>query len=386
MSGSDEDSVLAARARLRAAAARTRRRARLVTLGLIATPVALAAVYGTTIAAPRYATETRFSVRASSPGQVGATQPAGIIATGPSAAAGFVDGWAVSDFLNSRHCMRALGRKLDLRRILSHDGADPLGKLTPNASEDQLYRAYTRSVGVSYNMLEQIDVMKVSAFSPADGERISQALLQIAEQFVNNMDEHGRADALDVAQKSVVRAEQADMAALAAVARWRGANGNIDPAADASMLLGVIGQLEGQLVTAQVDLDKVEVLGNSDHPLLRPAQLQVAAIRERLRATRARMSGKGDTEAAQLKTYEGLKNAQAFADANLATARQGFQQAFTDTLRMQRYLSVIARPVSGDEPSSPNMVTLLLEALALGLVLNFLWSLVAGAYRGLASG
>lgn len=375
-----------ARARLRAAAARTRRRARLATLGLIAAPIALAALYGATIATPRYATESRFSVRASSAGQAGAGQPAGIIATGPQATAGFVDGWAVSDFLNSRDCMRALGHKLDLRRLLSHDGVDPIGKLAPDASEEQLYRAYTRSVGVSYNMLEQIDVMKVSAFSPADGERISHALLEIAQQFVNNMDEHGRADALDVARQSVLRAERADMAALAAVARWRGANGNIDPAADAGMLLGVVGQLETQLTTAQVELDKVEVLGNPDHPLLRPAQQQVAAIRERLRATRARMSGKGDTEAAQIKTYEGLKNAQAFADANLAAARQGFQQAFTDTLRMQLYLSVIARPVSGDEPSSPNMVTLLLEALALGLVLAFAWSLVAGAYRGLANG
>ena len=43
----------------------------------------------------------------------------------------------------------------------------------------------------------------------------------------------------------------------------------------------------------------------------------------------------------------------------------------TDALRLQRYLSIIAQPVSTDRPSSPRTAILLLQALALGFVLMF---------------
>ena len=68
---------------------------------------------------------------------------------------------------------------------------------------------------------------------------------------------------------------------------------------------------------------------------------------------RQRLSGDGNTEARQLKSYEALRNTQAFADSNLTLAQQSYQQAVTDALRLQRYLSIIAQPVSTDRPSSP---------------------------------
>ena len=86
---------------------------------------------------------------------------------------------------------------------------------------------------------------------------------------------------------------------------------------------------------------------------------------------RQRLSGDGNTEARQLKSYEALRNTQAFADSNLTLAQQSYQQAVTDALRLQRYLSIIAQPVSTDRPSSPRTAILLLQALALGFVLMF---------------
>lgn len=360
-----------------------RRRRWLVMLGLALLPVALVSLYMVLLAAPRYSAEARFSVRASSPATNGATGgQAGIISTGGSPVAGFVDGWAVSDFLNSRDCMRELDAKVDLRKLFSRSGLDPVYRLPGNASEAALYRAYQTSIAVNYNMIEQVDVLKVSAFSPGDAALISNTLIGLAQDFVNRMDERGIADALKVSLRSLALAEQQDLDALSAMARWRAAHGDIDPGAEASMLLTMVGRLETQLSAAQVNLDKVQALNNPDHPMLRPAQIEVASLQQRLAATRRRLSGSGDTEASQLKSYEALKNSQTFADTNLAATRQTYQQAFTDTLRLQRYLSLIARPVPDDEPSSPNVILLLLEAIAVGLVLAFLGSMGAGLYRG----
>jgi capsular polysaccharide transport system permease protein len=120
--------------------------------------------------------------------------------------------------------------------------------------------------------------------------------------------------------------------------------------------------------------------------MLRPAEMQVTSLKKRIAAVRQRLSGAGNTEAKQLKSYEALRNAQAFADSNLTLAQQTYQQAMTDTLRLQRYLSIIAQPVPTDRPSSPRTGILLLQALALGFVLMFIARVAMALLRGLRHG
>ncbi|MBC8642020.1 sugar ABC transporter [Caballeronia sp. EK] len=331
-------------------------------------------MYANLIAVPRYSAESRFSVRSSASQSAMSGAAGGLLTTGDSSglAGGFVDGWAVSDFVNSRDCMQQLDRKMGLRQRLAHTGFDPAARLSPDATEDELFRAYKASVKVSYNIMEQVDVMKVSAFSAADAFVISEALLDIAQEFVNRMDEKGVNDALKVSRHAVTLAETNARSARAALTKWRIQHGNMDPAADATMLLGIVGQIEGELNVAQINLDKIRAVGNPDHPMLRPAETMVTTLDKRLADTRRRLSGAGNTEATQLREYEELRNAQTFADSHLTAAQQSYQQAFTDTLRLQRYLSVIARPLPGDRPTSPDTPVLLLEALAAGFVLALL--------------
>ena len=379
---SDGALPIAQRAKAREQALQRRRRQRLVTLALVIVPVILTAIYTLVIAAPRYSAEARFSVRSSAAQSSAAGATGGLLASGNAGAVGgFVDGWAVADFIRSRDCMRQLDSKIGLRKYLVYAGVDPLNRLSSEAGEDELYRAYLDAIDVSYNMIEQINVLRVSAFSPDDARTISDSVISVAQQFVNKMDEKGIADTLNVSKEAVVRAEKEAVAARGALADWRVRNGNIDPAAEADMLLNLSAQLEAELNTAKINLDKIRALNNPDHPMLLPAQLQVSALRKQLDGVRARMSGKGDTEASRLKTYQALLNAQTFADQNLSSARLNYQQAFTDTLRLQRYLSVIARPVPQVQPGSPNTRLLLIEALAVGVVFAFAVRMAEALYR-----
>ncbi|MBO1114752.1 sugar ABC transporter [Bordetella petrii] len=339
------------------------------------------------IATPRYEAESRFFVQ-SGAGQQGGGGAASLITTGSMGGmlGGFVDGWAVNDFLKSRDCMRQLDEKVGLRQYLTRAGIDPLNRLSADSSEDELYRAYQASVDVSFNALEQIDVLRVSAFSSEDAEILSKALIVLAENFVSSMNEKGVADKLKVSEESVRLAEKKALAAREDLTSWRTAHGNIDPTATVAMLLNLSSQLEAELSTAQINLDKIRALGNEDHFMLRPAELQVVALKKRITALRHRLSGEGNTEAQQLKEYEALRNAQAFADSNLTLAQQSYQQALTDALRLQRYLSIIAQPVPTDRPSSPRTVILLLQALAIGFALMFVTRVTIALLRGLRHG
>lgn len=368
---------------------RERRRQRWISAGIVVAPVVLALVYVLCIATPRYEAESRFFVQSGSGQQsAGAGGAANLLTTGNMAGVlgGFVDGWAVSDFLKSRDCMRQLDQKVGLRRYLVHGGLDVANRLSEDASEDDLYRAYQASVQVSFNVLEQIDVLRVSAFSPEDAAVLSKALIGLAEDFVSRLNEKGVSDKLKVSEESVKRAERKALEARDALTTWRTTHGNIDPTATVTMLLNLSSQLESELSSAQINLDKIRALGNKNHPMLRPAEMQVAALQKRIVAVRHRLSGRGKTEATQLKSYEALRNAQAFADSNLTLAQQSYQQAMVDALRLQRYLSIIAQPVPTDRPSSPRTMTLLLEALALGFVLMFIARVAMALLKGLRHG
>lgn len=387
-SASEGGSEIERRRRERQSSLRERRRHRWINAFIVIAPVVLALVYVLCIATPRYEAESRFFVQSGSGQQGGGGGAASLLTTGNMGGmlGGFVDGWAVADFLKSRDAMQQLDRKVGLRQYLIRAGMDPVSHLAEDASEDDLYRAYRASVQVSFNALEQIDVLRVSAFSPEDAATLSKALIGLAEGFVSSMNEKGVADKLKVSEESVRLAEQKAFAAREALTAWRTTHGNIDPTATVAMLLNLSSQLEGELNSAQINLDKIRALGNKDHFMLKPAELQVTALQKRIASLRRRLSGEGNTEAKQLKSYETLRNTQAFADSNLTLAQQTYQQAVTDALRLQRYLSIIAQPVPTDRPSSPRTAILLLQALALGFVLMFVFRVATALLRGLRHG
>ncbi|CAB3658339.1 MULTISPECIES: sugar ABC transporter [Achromobacter] len=386
-SGSEGGSEIERRRRERQAALRERRRHRWINAFIVIAPVALALVYVLCVATPRYEAESRFFVQSGS-GQQGGGGAASLLTTGNMGGmlGGFVDGWAVSDFLKSRDAMQQLDKKVGLRQYLIHKGVDPFNHLAEDSSEDDLYRAYQSAVHVSFNALEQIDVLRVSAFSPQDAATLSKALISLAEEFVSSMNEKGVADKLKVSEESVKLAEQKALAAREALTTWRTTHGNIDPTATVAMLLNLSSQLETELSSAQINLDKIRALNNKDHFMLKPAEMQVLALQKRIASVRRRLSGDGNAEAKQLKSYEALRNTQAFADSNLTLAQQSYQQAMTDALRLQRYLSIIAQPVPTDRPSSPRTGMLLLQALALGFVLMFISRVAMALLRGLRHG
>jgi capsular polysaccharide transport system permease protein len=383
----DEESRVDVRRRLRAEAQKQRLRHRMLMIGLILAPVVVVSFYLFFLASPRYVAESRFSVQASQSatgGGSGANSPiTSLLSSGSTtnAAAGFVDGWLVQDFLNSRDCMRQLDQRIGLRKYLTRTGLDPLNNLSPRANDDDLYAAYRRVVRNSFNMIESVNTLDVAAFSPQDSVAISNGLLEVTQDFVNRMDQQGINDALKVNRQTVESAEAQDKTALAALARWRTEHGDVDPAAKAAMLLSQIGLEESALSAAEVSLEQIKAMHNPQHPMLKPAEGQVQDLQRRVSELRAQMSGDGNTSASEMKSYVELTNAQTYADTNLLSARQNYQQALANALALQRYLRIVARPVPEVVPSQPNPYFYLFVAMACGCALAGTWTLCLGVYR-----
>ena len=353
---------------------RDRRRRQWLSVLIIAASVLGALAWGVLIVQPRFAAETRFSVRGSSPSQAASGGISSVLASGagPSAGQGFVDGYAVNDFLKSRDCMQQLAKRVNLPQLLG---------VAPSAGNEALYRAYRETVAAKFFMVEQENLIEVSAFSPDGSHRMATALLALAQGFVERMDKLGVQNTLEVNATQLREAEAQSVAAANAVAGWRATNRNIDPEAESTLIMTMIGQIEQELNTARINYAKVRAFGNPDHPMLHPAQMQVSALERQLAETRGRLAGGNDSAATRMRAYSQLKNAQTFADNNLVSARDAYQQAYRDATRLRRYLTVIAQPVAQDSPRSPNLGVLALDGLLGGIVLAFLVSLALSLRR-----
>lgn len=363
---------------MRAAARRARFRKNLLSLVIVLACTLLALGYAAFVQAPRYEAETRFSVRASS-GASSAAPPSSFLTTGSNegAAMGFVDGFAVNDYLRSRDAMLQLGEKIDLRLLLPQG----VGNSARKPTEDELFEAYGKAISVNFNVMEQVNVLKVSAFSPSASQRIASELLVLAQDFVSRMDAQGVADSIAVAERRLRDAETRDLQAGNAIARWRAANNNVDPQAESAMIMQLISQIEQQLNAARLNYAKIAALNNAQHPLLEPARDQVTVLERQLAEARGRLTGSGNSQASRIRSYEQLKNSQTFANSNLEAARNGYQQAFLQTMRLRRYVTVIARPLSQQSPSSPRLALAALEGFLAGILLAFLFRLATDTVR-----
>jgi capsular polysaccharide transport system permease protein len=365
-------------------ASRRRARRRIWTVVAVAmAPLLVTGIYVFLIATPMYSSEARFAVRGGE-GQLAAPPP--LLSTGaPMPAAGFVDGYAVRDFLLSRTAMQEILQQPGLVDVMTRSDADPFVRVGKDASEEEIYDAYRANVNVQYNMVEQIVVLDVYAFEPEDAVRLATVMIDLAERFANRMNLRAREDWLRLSEQEVKRAEERAAEARVALEKWRNENANIDPSTDVTILTNVISELEGRLSAAQLNLSEIESLA-TESVQRRILEGRIQNLQQKISALKGRLGGSDGSLAEQVASYERLGAEQEFAASSLAGARQTLEQARLAILRQQRFVSVIAEPQMNRRPAYPDTLRSLSTALVAGLALAFLTSIVAGLVRNAVAG
>jgi len=357
-------------------------------------PAVLALLYSMFVATPMYRTEIRFSVRtgdqsAPSSGGSGLSN----LLSSASPAAGIMDGYALRDFFESRDGLKAIDDEVGFRKRVANmridpvaiAGVDPLYWLRRSSPDEQLYRIYRALVQPRFQMLEQIVVVDVYGLSAEDAKAVADGIFVIAERFSERMNERAREDWAKVSQKQVERSEQRAIETRTAMAKWRKDNNNIDPTANVQLVNTVIGQLEASLASARAELASVIALGDPHHPRRKPIEQRIDAIQAQIKDARDRLTKTNRSEAAQMSEFQRLTAQQDFADKALESDRQSAEAARINLIRQMKYVVPIVRASVPTVPAYPNPVLMVGGALAAGLVLYFLASLIAGAARDVMS-
>lgn len=339
--------------------ARRRRRRLVLLMARLAVfvwlPTAIAAWYFFVVATPLYATNSEFVIQQAD--SAGAAQMPGLgsMFSGTGLATQ-QDSVTVQSFLQSREAMRRLDADHGFKAYFQSEAIDPIRRLAPDASDEAAYRLYRRMVQISYDPTEGIIRMEVVAADPATSERFARALVQYAEEQVDQLTQRLRENQMRDAMASVEMAEarnrEAQMRVLELQERFQVLSGEVE----VTLLTQQITTLEGQLNQERLSLEDLRANPRPNAARVAQAERRIAALEDQIRTLRSsltRGSGEGQSVARVQRELVMAEADVATRQMLLAQAMQQLEAARIEANRQVRYLSMGVSPIAPDEPAYP---------------------------------
>ena len=346
-------------------------------------PTIICMIYFAFFATHVYATKSEFIVQQA---EVSAGT-AGLL--GGTAMATSQDSILVQDYLTSRGAMQRLDEEFGYREHFSDPSIDAIQRVPPEASNEDLYRHYTRHVTVGYDPTEGVLRMEVSALTPDMSRIFSEALIGYAEERVDQITERKRADQMRGANETFQDAEAKMVEAQNTVLTLQEQLGVLDPESETAGLMSQINTLEVQLTEKRLQLSAL--LDNE-----RPNEARVAGVEgditrlEQLIADlRSQMTNEGQSDSSLASVTARLRIAEVDLETRTMMMQESLQQleaARIEANRQVRFLSVGVSPVPPDEPTYPRVFENTLIAFFIFGAIYLLISVTVAILREQVSG
>ncbi len=363
-------------------ARRRNRRMRLLFTRLAAfvlLPTILVGWYFFAMATPMYASKSEFLIlkAETSAGGIGGLFSGTQFATNQ-------DAIAVQSYLTSKDAMMRLDADEGFRAHFSQDWIDPLRRLEPDATAEDMYKLYKKYVQIGYDPTEGVIRMEVAAANPEVAAKFSTVLIGYAEERVDNLSARKRVNAVKDAQLGLVEAEEARREAQERLVRLQQESSVLDPRARIGALQSRVESFETQLQEKNLQLQAL--LDNA-----RPNRSRVEGVQadiRRLEALKDEITLEMTAETAEAGSLAETAVQIQLAEADLATrdmmlaaALERLDQASRDADSQARYLTTSVYPLASQDPSYPRAFENTLLAFLVFSGIYLLISLTASILR-----
>ncbi len=344
-------------------------------------PTLITSFYFYVIATPMYSSNSEFLILNAEGG--GAAMGGGMASMLPSQFATGQDSVATQSYLESKDALLRLDKEVGFREAFSRDDIDPIQRLDKDATLETMYKLYSRYVKLGYDQTEGVIRMEVSSADPELSKKFSEALINYAEEMVDDLSREKREDAMKVAMDNLEDAKNERRKAQERLVNLQETS-ILDPEGAIANIRALIGSVEGQLQEKQVAL-QVQ-LNNA-----RPNKARVDALRAEIGVLEAELAKQnarlneaqsGDKSLAAQTAEIRMAEADAVtADMILQASLEAKRQAEIEAGRQVRYLTVSVVPLAADEPSYPRAFENTLLALLIFAGIYLFISLTASILR-----
>jgi capsular polysaccharide transport system permease protein len=346
----------------------------------VVVPSLIAAFYLFFVAAPQYVSESRFTVRAQMPRISAATGLGGEIL----GSAGFIPSpenvAAVRDFLLSHDAIRKTREKIDLVEVFRRPEADPLFRLWwPKPTAERLRWFYRWQVTVTIDPTTGISDLRVWTFRPTDSLELSNRLLELSEELVNDMNGKIREEALRVARTELRRAETRLTDARVALTMFRQQEREVDPSATASAAVATISSLQNDLARARSELQTLQGFARPGSPQIINLENRIRGLEAQVAEERSRIATAATGVTEQMETFARLSAEVQLAQNQLEANVIVLDRANSDAARQAVFLSRVVDPNLAERSLFPLPYWASLYVfLSLSILYGMAWLILTG--------
>ena len=348
-------------------------------IAIVILPTTITAVYIFGVASNQYVSEAHFTVRSGQQATMSTPGIGQLFGLG-GAVQSQNESYSVVDYLQSQDAVTEADRRLNLVGLFQRPEADPISRLWQQHPEaETLTSYYRRHVNVTFNPDTGETTLMVRAFRRQDAKNLAEALLELGEARVNQMNQRAQDDTLRVSRNELA-ASEAELALIQErMTRFRTTGRDIDPEKSSSAQLLLVSRLQDELAQATAQLSAMAPYVSHDSPQYVALASRTKALHGQIAVESGRLTASSGSLAPQLADYQSLQLRQDLAAKRYAAATTALLVAREQAIKQQLYVVRVVEPNLPQKALYPHRGTILLSVFLCGMLIYGIgWLLVAG--------
>lgn len=347
---------------------------------LVILPTLLTTAYYYLIASNQYESSAGFVVRRAEGAPKSMLGLGQLFGLGLGSSQSQSEAFLVEEYLLSHDVLSRLQKEDRLIERFRRPGIDTLSRLWSDTPRPETLLAYYRKhVFVSQDNETGITHLQVHAFTPEDSYALTNKLLKLGEERINDLNKRTFANQIADSRRDLAEAEDALADAQVRLTSFRRTEGDIDPVGSGKAQIGLVTELSGNLVAERSKLESMGRFLNKASPQYRAQAARVGAIEAQLAGQSSRLAGPGSSIASNLGGYEDLMVRKEFATQRYTVAAAAYESAKAEARKQQLYLTGVVAPnmpVKSEFPERGRIVATVFFALLMAYAIG--WLLTAG--------
>ncbi|WP_299008296.1 lipopolysaccharide biosynthesis protein [uncultured Shewanella sp.] len=326
-------------------------------------------IYFSVIASPRYVSQTQFIVKQSSHHE----QPLLGLASLGSASPNMRDALILQEYIRSPEMALALDDKLALKSHYQNKKWDPISRLNQTSTKEDFIQYYQKHLSVKYDDLSEILTVEIQGYTPEYALKLTQTLLAISEQFINQLGEKMAAQQMQYAKEEVTRAYKQLKAEQIKLIDFQDTAKLFNPEQQSHALLDAMNQLASQIMTQEAELKSLSAYMHSDASEIVAKQYQIEALEKQLAQEKQKLIQPNQTSLNKVNlTFKEIELNTQLATDLYQSALASLEKTRSDAFKKLKHLLVVEQPRIAQDNTYPkrlyNIITWFVVLLLIYLI------------------
>ncbi|SCB15608.1 capsular polysaccharide transport system permease protein [Rhizobium hainanense] len=349
---------------------------------LLVVPNIASIYYFTCVASDQYQSETRFTVRTSTPA-LGSNQITKV--TGLPPAQIVQNTLIVTNFIKSKDMVTALEEKVDFQKIYGNDSIDRVARLKKDASSEKLLNYWEDMVSVKIDANSGIVTVKARAFSATDAQKVLREVVAASEVVVNDVNTRIWRDVISTAQANLDNARDQLQKARDQLLIARNQTGVLSVEGSSTVITNLISSVQKERIELQQKYDALLGTVSPDAPQMRVLKREIDSRQKQIDQLNSQVAGRNKSEQNLADVSVDMSQReleQSLAEQQFATSMKTLEQVKFVSKQQLLYLDTFLAPNLPDEAEYPQ------RALWIGGILGvtlLAWGAVFGILANLRS-